>query len=167
MKRNDKAACSYPSFRTVLHPTQGDTMEVKMTAAEMSAFLDQAFEQVKGDFIIEQVAPNRVTVRLNVQEKHLRPGGTVSGPSMFALADVSAYLVTMAMIGPKALAVTTNCSIDFMRKPASGVDLIAQVQLLKLGKQLSVSDVMIYSEGMEAPVARASLTYAIPPSKSV
>ncbi|MDW3221401.1 MAG: PaaI family thioesterase [Paracoccaceae bacterium] len=142
-------------------------MDVKMTAAEMGAFLDQAFEQVKGEFTIEHVAPNHVTVRLNVQEKHLRPGGTVSGPSMFALADVSAYLVTMAMIGPEALAVTTNCSIDFMRKPASGVDLIAKVHLLKLGKQLSVSDVMIYSDGLEAPVARASLTYAIPPKKEI
>ncbi|WVX49231.1 hypothetical protein ROLI_023200 [Roseobacter fucihabitans] len=137
-----------------------------MTAADMSAFLDQEFEQVKGDFTIEHVAANQVTVRLNIQEKHLRPGGTVSGPSMFALADVSAYLVTLAMIGPEALAVTTNCSIDFMRKPAAGVDLIAHVRLLKLGRQLSVSDVLIYSEGMPAPVARASLTYAIPPAKN-
>ncbi|WP_298969684.1 PaaI family thioesterase [uncultured Roseobacter sp.] len=140
-------------------------MDVKMTAAEMSAFLDQVFEQVKGEFTIEEVKPNRVRVRLNVQHRHLRPGGTVSGPAMFALADVSAYIVTMAMIGPQALAVTTNCSIDFMRKPAAGVDLIAEVQLLKLGKQLSVSDVLIYSEGMAQPVARASLTYAIPPKR--
>ncbi|WP_299404523.1 PaaI family thioesterase [uncultured Roseobacter sp.] len=140
-------------------------MDVKMTAAEMSAFLDQVFEQVKGEFTIEEVKPNRVRVRLNVQNRHLRPGGTVSGPAMFALADVSAYIVTMAMIGPQALAVTTNCSIDFMRKPAAGVDLIAEVQLLKLGKQLSVSDVLIYSEGMAQPVARASLTYAIPPKR--
>ncbi|MBW4708789.1 PaaI family thioesterase [Roseobacter sp. YSTF-M11] len=139
-------------------------MDIKMTAADMSAFLDEAFEQVKGDFTVQEVAPNRVTVRLNVQDKHLRPGGTVSGPSIFALADVSAYLVTLAMIGPQALAVTTNCSIDFMRKPASGVDLIAHVTLLKLGKQLSVSDVLVYSEGLDKPVARASLTYAIPPA---
>lgn len=138
-------------------------MDVKMTAQDMAVFLDESFEQVKGDFIVQEVAPNALTVRLKVQDKHLRPGGTVSGPAMFALADVAAYLVTMAMIGPQALAVTTNCSIDFMRKPASGVDLIAKVRLLKLGKQLSVSDVLIYSEGVEAPVARASLTYAIPP----
>lgn len=138
-------------------------MDVKMTAQDMAVFLDESFEQVKGDFIVQEVAPNALTVRLKVQGKHLRPGGTVSGPAMFALADVAAYLVTMAMIGPQALAVTTNCSIDFMRKPASGVDLIAKVRLLKLGKQLSVSDVLIYSEGVEAPVARASLTYAIPP----
>ncbi|MDT8329309.1 MAG: PaaI family thioesterase, partial [Roseovarius sp.] len=102
-------------------------------------------------------------VRLVVADKHLRPGGTVSGPSIFALADVAVYLATLAMIGPKAMAVTTNCSIDFMRKPAAGADLVAECRLLKLGKLLSVGDVLIYSEGLEAPVARASLTYAIPP----
>lgn len=82
---------------------------------------------------------------------------------MFGLADVAAYVVTLAHIGPKALAVTTNCSIDFMRKPEAGVPLIAKARLLKLGKQLSVTDVLLFSEGLDAPVARASLTYAIPP----
>ena len=85
------------------------------------------------------------------------------GLDLVGLADVAAYLVTLSQIGPKALAVTTNCSIDFMRKPEAGVDMIAKARLLKLGKQLSVSDVLLYSEGLEKPVARASLTYAIPP----
>ena len=103
-------------------------------------------------------------MRLVVAQKHLRPGGTVSGPSMFSLADVAAYLMTLARIGPQALAVTTNCSIDFMRKPASGVDLISDTRLLKLGRTLSVCDSIIYSEGQGQPVARASLTYSIPPA---
>ena len=108
--------------------------------------------------------PMKSRCGLLVGDRHLRPGGTVSGPSMFALADVCAYLLTLANIGPKALAVTTNCSIDFMRKPAAGVDLIAKGRMLKLGKQLSVSDVLLFSDGLEKPVARASLTYAIPPN---
>ncbi|WP_299783415.1 PaaI family thioesterase [uncultured Roseobacter sp.] len=141
-------------------------MDIKMDAAALNTFLDQVFEQVAGDFTVEEVAPETLTVRLNVSYKHLRPGGTVSGPTLFALADVGAYLMTLARIGPQALAVTTNCSIDFMRKPAAGVDLIGKVRLLKLGRQLSVSDVLIYSEGVDAPVARASLTYAIPPAKA-
>lgn len=141
-------------------------MEVKMDAAALNAFLDQVFEQVADDFIVEEVSPDTLTVRLMVSEKHLRPGGTVSGPTMFALADVGAYLITLARIGPQALAVTTSCAIDFMRKPAAGVDLIGQVRLLKLGRQLSVSDVLIYSEGVDKPVARASMTYAIPPAKT-
>jgi uncharacterized protein (TIGR00369 family) len=100
-----------------------------------------------------------------VQDKHLRPGGTVSGPAMFALADVSIYLAILAMIGPKALAVTTSCSVDFMRKPAAHANLRAEARLLKLGKVLAVGDVMIYSEGHDAPVARASMTYSIPPER--
>lgn len=141
-------------------------MPALMTAEELSHFLNEVFPQVSGDFAIDHVGDGEVTVRLMTQDRHLRPGGTISGPSMFALADVAAYIVTLAMIGPKALAVTTNCSIDFMRKPRSGVDLIAKAQLLKLGKQLSVTDVMVYSVGMDAAVARASLTYALPPTKT-
>ncbi|TMM54493.1 PaaI family thioesterase [Sulfitobacter sabulilitoris] len=140
-------------------------MAIVMDAEALNTFMREVFQQVADDFEVDHVAENEITMRLLTGHRHLRPGGTVSGPSMFALADVAAYLVTLAMIGPKALAVTTNCSIDFMRKPVSGVNLIAQARLLKLGKQLSVTDVMIYSEGSDKPVARASLTYAIPPAK--
>jgi len=134
-----------------------------MTAADLMSFLDREFPQVSGEFAIEEVGDMHIRTRLLVGERHLRPGGTVSGPSIFALADVSVYLGILAMIGPEGLAVTTNCSIDFMRKPMAGVDLIAECRLLKLGRVLAVGDVLIYSEGMRAPVARASLTYSIPP----
>jgi uncharacterized protein (TIGR00369 family) len=138
-------------------------MELKMDANALNALMQKEFPQVAADYIVEGVAPMEVTVRLPVADRHLRPGGTISGPTMFSLADVSMYLATMAMIGPVTLAVTTNCSIDFMRKPAAGVDLIATGRLLKLGRVLAVGDVLIHSEGTIAPVARASLTYAIPP----
>ncbi|WP_299042203.1 PaaI family thioesterase [uncultured Tateyamaria sp.] len=138
-------------------------MAVQMTAPEMNAFLQKVFLEVAGEFLVEDVSEDGVVLRLLVQDRHLRPGGTVSGPAMFGLADVTAYMVTLAHIGPRALAVTTNCSIDFMRKPRAGVDLIAHGRLLKLGKQLSVTDALIYSDGDDKPVARASLTYAIPP----
>ena len=138
-------------------------MELKMTADELTAFLSTAFPQVADEFVVEDVAPMRITVRLPVADRHLRPGGTVSGPTMFGLADVGVYLAVLAMIGPEALSVTTNCSIDFMRKPEAGADLIAKVELLKLGRVLAVGDVRIYSDGHEKPVARANLTYSIPP----
>lgn len=140
-------------------------MAVKMDAEALTKFMHEVFDQVADDFAVDHVAENEITMRLLTSHRHLRPGGTVSGPSMFALADVAAYLVTLAMIGPQALAVTTNCSIDFMRKPLADVHLIAHAKLLKLGRQLSVTDVLIYSEGSDKPVARASLTYAIPPVK--
>jgi len=136
-------------------------MQLKMTIDEIHSFLDGVFPQVKGQFEVLALSLEETIVRMNVSDAHLRPGGTVSGPSMFALADVAFYIATLALIGPKALTVTTNCSIDFMRKPAPS-DMIAKARVLKLGKSLSVGDVMLYSEGMEKPVAHANLTYSIP-----
>lgn len=134
-----------------------------MDQAALTAFLAREFGQVAADFAVERVGPEGLVLRLRVADRHLRPGGTVSGPSIFALADVAMYLAILARIGPVALAVTTNCAIDFMRKPAAGRDLLGEARLLKLGRTLAVGDVMVFSEGVPDPVARASLTYAIPP----
>jgi uncharacterized protein (TIGR00369 family) len=138
-------------------------MTLAMDVAGLTRFLDEVFPQVAEDFVIEDLREHAVRVRLLVRETHLRPGGTVSGPAMFALADVSVYLAILAMIGPKALAVTTNCSIDFMRKPAAGTDIVCECRLLKLGRVLAVGECLLFSDGVAAPVARASPTYSIPP----
>ena len=138
-------------------------MEPKMDIPALQAFVSREFPQLGDDFIIEELTEVGVRVRLQVAKRHLRPGGTVSGPSMFALADVGMYLAILARIGPVALAVTTNCSIDFMRKPAASADMICETRLHKLGRVLAVGDAMLYSEGVAQPVARASLTYSIPP----
>lgn len=134
-----------------------------MDREALTAFLARDFAQVAGDFAIERVEAEGLTVRLITAGHHLRPGGTVSGPSMFSLADVAVYLAILSRIGPVALAVTTNCSIDFMRKPEAGRDLVAEARLLKLGRVLAVGDVLIRSEGRAEVVARAGLTYSIPP----
>ena len=138
-------------------------MDPVMTIPELHSFLAEVFPQVNHQFRVEEITEDGMRVRLIVGDEHLRPGGTVSGPSMFGLADVSVYLAVLSRIGPKALAVTTNCSIDFMRKPAAATDLISECRLLKLGKVLAVGDCLIRSEGSEAPVCRATLTYSIPP----
>ena len=138
-------------------------MDIKMDVDALQAFLIEVFPQVHADFQVLDVTPKSVRVKLITADQHLRPGGTISGPTMFALADVGMYLAILSRIGPEALAVTTNCSIDFMRKPAANTDLIAKTRLLKLGKLLSICDVLVYSDGLDDPVARASLTYAIPP----
>ncbi len=139
-------------------------MAMMMDADALHDFMHDQFPQVAGDFAIEALSPDGVTVRLHVTQKHLRPGGTVSGPSIFALADVSIYFAVLSRIGPRALAVTTNCAIDFMRRPAAATDLLCEARLLKLGRVLAVGDALIRSEGTTEPVARASLTYSIPPS---
>jgi uncharacterized protein (TIGR00369 family) len=138
---------------------------IVMTAAELQGFLAQEFAQVAEDFLVERADGAGVCLRLRVQDKHLRPGGTVSGPAIFALADVAMYLAILSRIGPVALAVTTSCSVDFMRKPAAGVDMLAEARVLKLGRSLAVGDVMLFSKGMAEPVARAGLTYFIPPAR--
>lgn len=140
-------------------------MAIKVNAEDMAAFLDDVFPQVKGMFSIDRLDDELLIMRLHASDQHLRPGGTVSGPAMFSLADVAAYVATMSRIGKEALAVTTNCSIDFMRKPAAGADVLAHAKVLKLGKALSVTDVLLYSDGQSEPVARANLTYSIPPKR--
>jgi uncharacterized protein (TIGR00369 family) len=138
---------------------------MKMTTDDLQAFLGESFPQVADEIDVGEQTETGLVIRLRVSERHLRPGGTVSGPTMFGLADVAVYLAILARLGPVALAVTTNCSMDFMRKPASGADLSAMARLLKLGKSLAVGDVLIYSDGVAEPVARASLTYSIPPDR--
>ena len=138
---------------------------IVMDAVALQGFLAREFAQVAGDFTVERADAAGVCLRLRVQDRHLRPGGTVSGPAIFALADVAMYLAILSRIGPVALAVTTNCSLDFMRKPGAAVDMLAEARLLKLGRSLAVGDVMVFSEGMADPVARAGLTYAIPPAR--
>ena len=132
------------------------------TPTTLVEYLEQVFPQIKGDFSVLEMAERQLKVKLNVQDRHLRPGGTVSGPSMFSLADVSVYMAVLAMIGPEPLTVTTGCSLDFMRKPAGGQDIMASCKLLKLGRSLAVGDVLIHSDGTAEPVARATMTYAIP-----
>jgi acyl-coenzyme A thioesterase PaaI-like protein len=136
---------------------------IKMNTEQLQAFLIEVFPQVHEDFLIMDVTPEVLRVKLLVGERHLRPGGTISGPSMFTLADVGMYLAVLSRIGPEALTVTTNCSIDFMRKPAAGVDMICETRIHKMGRVLAVGDCLLYSAGMDAVVARASLTYSIPP----
>lgn len=136
-----------------------------MDRAALQAFLARDFGQVAGDFAVERADASGVALRLKVAERHLRPGGTVSGPSIFALADVALYLAILSRIGPVALAVTTNCAIDFLRKPEAGRDLIAEARVLKLGARLAVGDVLVFSEGAADPVARAGLTYSVPPKR--
>lgn len=141
-------------------------MSLALSKQDLTEYLEEVFPQVHSDFVVEELTETSITMRLRVEDRHLRPGGTVSGPSMFGLADVSVYAMVLARKGRQSLAVTTNSSLDFLRKPEGGADLIAECKLLKLGRTLAVGDVLMYSEGSDKPVARASMTYSIPPEGS-
>ncbi|MGL4494288.1 MAG: PaaI family thioesterase [Beijerinckiaceae bacterium] len=136
-----------------------------MTVPQLEDFLAQEFPQmlVGGKtYFIEAASYATARIRMQYADKHLRPGGTISGPSMFALADYALYVAVLASIGPVALAVTTNLNINFIAKPAQR-DLIGECHLFKIGKRLAVGEVSIHSDGMTEMVAHATGTYSIPP----
>lgn len=136
-----------------------------MSPADLLKFLEENFPQAGHlDLAIEHLDDRTIRVRLPTHERHLRPGGTISGPTLMWLTDCSFYLLILAQLGPVALAVTTNLNINFMRKPEPA-DLIGEGRLLKLGKTLAVGDFTIWSDGVEEPVAHATVTYAIPPKR--
>lgn len=138
---------------------------MKMTKAELAAFLDREFPQMAPlRMRIEDWDGAALRLAMPIGEAQLRPGGTVSGPTMMTLADCAAYLLLLGQIGPVALAVTTNLNINFLRKPGTG-ELSAEATMLKLGKTLAIIEIALYSAGVDEPVAHSVLTYAIPPAR--
>jgi uncharacterized protein (TIGR00369 family) len=140
-------------------------MRTALTAAELEQRLAAEFpEAFHGDsgLAILEARHRTARVRLVPPVNALRPGGTISGPTLMLLADVTMYVAVLASIGWVPLAVTTNLNINFLRRPAPG-DLIAECHLLKLGKRLAVGQVTIWADGDEEPVAHATSTYSIPP----
>lgn len=134
-----------------------------MTAADVSAFWDVHFPQIQAgnNYTILSVEPGESLLRLTVDERHLRPGGTVSGPALFTLADVAAYAALLAHIGPEPLIVTTSLNINFMRRPPVA-PLLGHCRILKLGRRLAVVEIGIRPEAGGDLVAHATGTYAIP-----
>jgi uncharacterized protein (TIGR00369 family) len=133
-----------------------------MTVDELQQFLLDGFPLDPPSFVIEEIRDQTIRVRLPVLASHGRPGGTVSGPALMSLADCTAWLAIVAHIGPVALAVTTSLHIDFLRKPAL-IDVVATGTVLKLGKRLAVVEVAMASTDRETVIAKAQVTYSIPP----
>jgi len=136
-----------------------------LSAEQVGELLEHEFSQVvyRGSGItIEDAWYCGCRVRRAFSERSLRPGGTISGPTMMGLTDFAMYVAILASIGPVPLAVTTNLNINFLRKPAPR-DLIGEAKLIKLGKRLAVGEVSIRSDGEEDMVAHATATYSIPP----
>ncbi|MGV3635007.1 MAG: PaaI family thioesterase [Pseudorhodoplanes sp.] len=137
-----------------------------MTVAELEEFLTREFPQAfhpDSGLSIDIVEHGRAVVRLAYSDKFVRPGGTISGPTMMMLADFALYLAVLSAIGPVALAVTINFNINFLRRPEQR-DLIADASMLKLGKRLAVMEVTLSSDGSDDPVAHVTSTYSIPPN---
>lgn len=144
-------------------PAQSD-LKPMLNAAEVNALMASVYPQLNDSFTSYEaidVFPGGCTVRLNADERHLRPGGTVSGPSLFTLADIGGYVCVLSHAGPDALSVTVNLDINFMRKAEAG-PIDGHCRILKLGKSLMVFDIDIVAGPDGHTVAHATGTYSIP-----
>ncbi|PCI54838.1 MAG: thioesterase [Gammaproteobacteria bacterium] len=135
-----------------------------LTTNELNDFLASVFPQ--SNCVVEYTDQAIIRVRQPIGESDLRPGGTVSGPTMMKVADVALYVAVLNAKGLIPLAVTTNLSINFLNKPSADKDLIAECKLLKMGRTLVIGEVSIFSKGSNIPVAHATGTYSIPPVKN-
>lgn len=134
-----------------------------MSIAELSNYVREVFPESDAyDWNIEHMGNGEIKVTIASSPDHLRPGGTVSGPTMFALADISAYMLILGHIGKVALAVTTSLNINFLSKPEP-VGLSAHARLIKLGKRLAICEIHVHSGKDANLVAQATATYSIPP----
>ncbi len=133
-----------------------------MNLEQARAFLAREFPQ--SSCVIDFVGTGSAIVRQPISFKHLRPGGSVSGPTMMTLADCAAYVAILTQYGEVALAVTTSLNINFLRKPDANNDIVADCHLLKAGKRLAVCEVSVYSEGLKDPIAHVTATYSVPPA---
>ena len=141
-------------------------MKLQFSISELSSYLDEVFPQVVNRYRIVDLQHGYARVIQNITQENLRPGGTVSGPTIFSLVDIGMYILLLAHIGKEPLAVTTNCSIDFLKKPTMDEELFADCNLLKLGKTLVVGEVLVKSSDKEALLARSSITYYRPKAQT-
>ncbi|MDX5592618.1 PaaI family thioesterase [Pseudovibrio sp. SPO723] len=138
-----------------------------MSAEEVTRFLDNVFPQMHAQgriYQVEAIEDKKAVVLVTAGKQQLRPGGTVSGPTLMTLADFASYAAILGNVGPKALAVTTNLNINFLRKAEAGV-LVATCRIIKLGKRLVVTDCEIMPQGGGEMIAHATSTYSIPPQE--
>lgn len=145
-----------------------------MTIDELHALITRAFPQAADVGELVDLRPGQLVLALRDpgDERHLRPGGTISGPVVFTLADLAFWLLVLSAIGPVPLAVTTSLNLNFLRKASPG-PLFAHARLLKLGARLAVGDCTIVTGpagasrveelALDAPIAHAQVTYSIPP----
>ncbi|MEO0322716.1 MAG: PaaI family thioesterase [Myxococcota bacterium] len=138
-----------------------------LDAQDIVAFMDEVFPRANTLASIESLGAGRIVMALRMDEgsdRYLRPGGTLSGPTLMSLADTAMYFLVLSLVGREALAVTASLNMHFLRRPPAG-PLRAEASMLKLGRRLAVGDVQLRSEGVAGPVAHATVSYALPASR--
>lgn len=139
--------------------------QTKASKAEIIQFLEKEFPQSLIKCEIEEVTKKGAIVIYHVDASDLRPGGTVSGPTMMTVADYALYIAILGEIGIVGLSVTTSLNINFLRKPSAGLDIRGVCRLMKVGKALIVGEVNLFSIDSDEPIAHVTGTYSIPPKR--
>lgn len=139
---------------------------VAMNPAELDAFLAAAFPDAPLPFRVTRSDDDGVEVTQPFGPGQLRPGGTISGPTLMTLADTVAYVAVVSQIGPEFLTVTSHLAIDFLRKPPAA-GLRATGEVLKLGRRQALVAIRIHSEQGDDLVAHATATYALPSTPTI
>lgn len=143
-------------------PPAAPEWSARLDPAGIAALLTPDFPQAAAAAAwIDGYGEGWLDLRFPFDASQLRPGGTLSGPTMMLLADTAMYFLVLTHVGPVPLAVTSSLHIDFLRRPAPA-DLLAHAELLRLGRTLAVGRVTMRSTGEPRPVAHASVTYALP-----
>ena len=137
-------------------------MKIQLPMPELQDYLYTIYPQTQERFYIEQLEEGELVMSMKTKMEDIRPGGTISGPSLFTLVDCAFYALVLSVIGKKPLAVTSNLNINFLRKPAQE-KVLCRTRILKLGKKLCVGDALVYSQ--KQIVVQATITYAIPSKK--
>ncbi len=136
---------------------------IRLDADALNDFMKRAFPHAEPGSrgYVVCAAPGHVRARMDPNDKALRPGGLISGPTQMGFADMAAYALVLAHIGPVAMAVTSGLNYQFLR-PCRPGPLFADASMLRLGKRLAVMDVRIWTDDPDKPVGQANVTYAIP-----
>ena len=143
--------------------TEGTAGGARISAEELMALArDEVPIAGRMGILVETVEPGRVRARVPYRDEFVRPGGTIAGPVMMALADFVMWGVVLSLAGPVHLAVTTSLHINFLRRPRPG-DLVAEGTILKMGRRLAVGEVSLSCGPSEELVAHVTCTYALPP----
>ncbi len=160
--RPNQRKIAYDDHEIFCREVRGNTLMPKVTPQQIENLLREYQLDHDGHITIEALGNKSARARFRVGKQHLRPGDTVSGPTLMALADVAMYAALLGEIGLVPLAVTSSLNINFLRKPAQK-DVIGEAKLLKVGKRLAVGEITLFSDGDPEPVAHVTCTYSIPP----
>ena len=131
----------------------------KVTATEFHAAVARLGERYAGAIAVETLSWGEIELRLRFSPDFLRPGGTISGPTMFAVADAALWGAVWSATGQALMSVTTDMTLHFLRRPGP-LDLLAHGRVLKVGRRLCYGEVTLRSDGDERPVCHATGSYA-------